>query len=153
MGPCLRLETLSEPPVKIGEKVMTVLYGEYNKRQRILRDPIGQVGQPIGRAMHTEHPLESGIVVLEIGGTDRPGDPALLRINAVKILIGQPERDAAPGEATATDLQTTGPEKGTIRRMAVGMKLLVGVQPRIGFPVPGVLGLEVTLRLNPRQGR
>ncbi len=31
------LEALSEPPVKISEKVMTVLYAEFNKRQNLIR--------------------------------------------------------------------------------------------------------------------
>ena len=53
--------------------------------------------------------------------------------------IGEPQGDAAPGEALAAHLAAPGPEEGTFGRGRVGVAQLIHEQLRVGLPVAGVV--------------
>ena len=102
---------------------------------------IRQLGQAIGMAVDAEETLQAVVVGIEIGAADRPDRAEAVPLRRQKLVIGEPQGDASPGQALTAHLATPGPEEGAIDRGVVGVLPFIDKQIGVLFPVARMVGL------------
>jgi len=81
-------------------------------RQRRQKLPIRKLGQAITLAMHAQQPLQAAVIGRQVLVFDRPAGAVPIAGSRLELVVGEPQGDPSPGEAAATHLPATAPDKG-----------------------------------------
>ena len=103
---------------------------------------VGEGAEAIGLAMDPQQRFQPRVVGVEVCVADRPGGAPAIPFASLEFMVGEPQGDAAPGEAATPHLATPAPQKGGVSRGGVGVQALINKQLGVVFPEARVLGLQ-----------